>query len=567
MARFAEFFAGIGLVRLALEPLGWECAFANDISEQKADMYRARFGDDHLVVRDVASLTADDLPADLDLFTASFPCIDVSLAGNRNGLDGDHSGTFWPFAQLLREYCERRRPPAAVLIENVVGLLSSSGGRDLQRIIATLNELGYRCDLLRVDARWFVPQSRPRVFVVALRDGVELHEAESVARSTRVRPDAIRRFLSGHASLDMGDIPLPDPPERSKESLRDIVEHMDSDSSLWWPDEKVAALVEAMHERHRARMDALRKAGDGAVGTIYRRVRAGRAVGEIRTDGVAGCLRTPVGGSSVQFLAQSDGNRVRIRSMTAREYARLQGVTDDFPIVVGERQGMFGFGDAVCVPAMRWLVEHALSHLTNSHADTQAARKQVTQPRLFERRGSQPKAARYSYPVAGEHSRRDPFTVAERSAIMRKVRGKNTSPELRLRRALWREGLRYRVNVKELPGRPDIVFTRAKLAVFVDGEFWHGKKLSAERLAEMSPYWQRKIARNVERDQRVDADLADAGWNVLRVGSQTVSKHLDESAHLVVRLLHGAPSPPLPAGVEFKPSRKSDDMDGTHSDG
>ena len=111
MPRFAEFFAGIGLVREAIEPLGWDCVFANDIAPPKAEMYSARFGSNHLNVGDIHDLTLADLPDDLDLLTASFPCIDLSLAGNRNGLAGRHSGTIWPFLNLVEEIGRYRVPP------------------------------------------------------------------------------------------------------------------------------------------------------------------------------------------------------------------------------------------------------------------------------------------------------------------------------------------------------------------------------------------------------------------------------------------------------------------------
>ena len=129
MPRFAEFFAGIGLVREAIEPLGWECVFANDIAPAKAEMYTARFGSEHLNVGDINGLTLSDIPDDLDLLTASFPCIDLSLAGNRNGLAGEHSGTIWPFLDLVGEMSRARSLPAALLLENVTGL-SVLGGRE-----------------------------------------------------------------------------------------------------------------------------------------------------------------------------------------------------------------------------------------------------------------------------------------------------------------------------------------------------------------------------------------------------------------------------------------------------
>ena len=113
MATFADFFAGIGLVREAMEPLGWRCVFANGIAPGKAEMYRSRFGFRHFVTDDVNNLRLEHLPVKVDLATASFPCIDLSLAGNRAGLSGEHSGTVWPFLELLALRCRRTGRRAA----------------------------------------------------------------------------------------------------------------------------------------------------------------------------------------------------------------------------------------------------------------------------------------------------------------------------------------------------------------------------------------------------------------------------------------------------------------------
>ena len=109
---------------------------------------------------------------------------------------------------------------------------------------------------------------------------------------------------------------------------------------------------------------------------------------------------------------------------------------------------------------------------------------------------------------------------------MRRIKSSGTKPELALRKEMYRRGLRYRVDYAKAPGRPDIAMVGRKLAIFVDGEFWHGKKLSEERLSEMSEYWQLKIRRNVERDRRVNEELRKAGWSVIRVTDRAVQSDL-----------------------------------------
>ena len=380
MPRFAEFFSGIGLVREAIEPLGWNCVFANDIAPDKAKMYIDRFGGDHLLVDNINNLTLEDLPDDLDLLTASFPCIDLSLAGNRRGLAGEHSGTVWPFLDLAADIVSSRQRPKALLLENVTGFVTSHGGSDLEKVCRRIAELGYLMDLVVVDAKWFTPQSRPRLFLVALRQDVVDHPLPPTGDITRLRTAAIRSFQSSHRGIPFFEAGMPEPPQKAPNRLIDILEHVPAEDESWWPEERVRALWEAMNDRHAYRIGELILGKRDGVATMYRRVRRGRTVGELRSDSIAGCLRTANGGSSVQFLVDCRADRPRIRPLTGREYARLQGA-GDFPINVGRRQAQSGFGDAVCVPAVRWLVDSALGFL---HRDL--SQRETVQTRFADQR-------------------------------------------------------------------------------------------------------------------------------------------------------------------------------------
>ena len=133
---------------------------------------------------------------------------------------------------------------------------------------------------------------------------------------------------------------------------------------------------------------------------------------------------------------------------------------------------------------------------------------------------------------------------------MRRIRSRDTKPELALRRELYRRGLRYRVDYPRVPGRPDLALVGRKLAIFVDGEFWHGKKLSEERLSEMPEYWQRKIGRNVVRDRRVNTELVELGWTVIRVTDRTVGRELQHVADFIEQAAAGRFSDFNPPGVE-----------------
>ena len=136
----------------------WDCTFANEWSEKKAAAYRAHFGSSkELRVTDVAKLVRD-LPGAADLVWASFPCQDLSLAGSGAGLDGERSGTFRPFWKLVERMAAAGRAPGLVLVENVVGTLTSHSGRDFTSIVRSFEETGYRVGALVVDAVRFLPQ-------------------------------------------------------------------------------------------------------------------------------------------------------------------------------------------------------------------------------------------------------------------------------------------------------------------------------------------------------------------------------------------------------------------------
>lgn len=343
----AEFFAGIGLVRAALAEAGIGVRWANDIEPVKAKMYAANFAADDYVVGDVRSVKGSDLPS-IDLATASFPCTDLSLAGWRRGLAGSQSGMFWEFARVLDEMGDER--PRALLLENVPGFATSHGGRDLHDAIERLNQLGYSCDVFQVDARHFVPQSRPRLFIVGLQEPV----GDRLIRPDAVRPRHIVEFALANSHLDLHSLPLHLPPA-DRRTLADIVERIPVDSDEWWDELRSDQFCASLSPLQAERLNQLRK-GPTTWRTAYRRTRNGVAVWEIRPDPVSGCLRTARGGSSKQALVEVGDGSVRVRWMTGREYARLQGVGDEFEFDgLSRNKIMFGFGDAVCVPVVAWI--------------------------------------------------------------------------------------------------------------------------------------------------------------------------------------------------------------------
>ena len=352
----AEFFAGIGLVRMALERAGWSVEYANDIKPFKRDMYCANFPEADFDLRDVREVRGTDIP-DVDLATASFPCVDLSLAGRRRGLAGEHSGLFWEYARVIEEMGDRR--PRMILIENVSSFLTSGQGEDLRAALTRLNGLGYGCDVLIADARWHVPQSRRRLFIVGRID--ESADDRTWSGESLVRPRALIRFFEDNADLRLAPVHCPVPP-RTQTSLQDVVERLEESDERWWDDERLCKFAASLSKRHHQRLTQMVNGRSTEWATAYRRMRNGRAVWEIRSDQIAGCLRAVVGGSSKQALVEAGGGGARVRWVTPLEYARLQGAEGfRVPESVSDNQALSGFGDAVCVPAVEWIVRACLN--------------------------------------------------------------------------------------------------------------------------------------------------------------------------------------------------------------
>lgn len=369
----AEYFAGIGLMRMGLERCGWRVVWANDISEQKFQLYRAFFPDAErkYVVADVFQIDPETVP-ETALATCSFPCINLSVAGRMEGINGRHSSAFWGFINILERQSRKGKHPPLVLVENVPGWLYSNKGQDFRLTVQALNSLGYMCDVFTVNALSFVPQSRLRVFLVGMREDVFGGPDDPGFYLDRVRrrpkllaPLSLQRSVEGCRGLKWKHLEIPPPPPLKTSGLSEIVERLPEDHPLWWPEEEVKRHMEMMSEEHQSRVEELARRDEYSYRTFFRRMRSGEQRVEVRKDEVAGCLRTAVGGSAQQFLLRAGKGRVRMRHMTPREYARLQGVPDDYPIPerIGRVQALTGFGDAVCVDVVEWIAKNVLAPL------------------------------------------------------------------------------------------------------------------------------------------------------------------------------------------------------------
>jgi DNA (cytosine-5)-methyltransferase 1 len=361
---FYEFFAGGGMARLGLGA-SWTCAFANDFDPVKTATYRANFADaaQHLRAGDVWALGPDDLPGRADLAWASSPCQDFSLAGARAGLAGGRSSAFFGFWRLIEGLAAQGRAPRAIVIENVGGLLTSHGGADFAALGQALADQGYSFGALEIDAAAFLPQSRPRVFVIAtlgpppaiLAGASPFHSRAVKAAAAGLPAELARRWIWWRLAA---------PPARNT----DLAALLEPDGAVaWHSPARTERWLELMAPLHRARLEAVRNRGGRAVGAIFRRTRLedGRRVqrAEVRFDGLAGCLRTPRGGSSRQAIAVVEDGGVRTRLLTPREAARLMGLPDSYGLPRAATSALLVAGDGVAVPVVRWLAQQVLEPL------------------------------------------------------------------------------------------------------------------------------------------------------------------------------------------------------------
>ena len=364
MGDFYEFFAGGGMVRAGLGQ-GWRCLFANDFDPKKTRIYRENWGSAELNTDSVESLVSSDLPGQAHLAWASFPCQDLSLAGCGAGLKGARSGTFRPFWNLMEALVDEKRAPSLIVIENVGGTLSSHQGRDFATICRKFVDAGYSLGAIIINALLFVPQSRPRLFVIGVND-------RSTIPDNLIAPGPLpawhnKTLRAAYAKLPESvkaewiwwNLPLP---YTRRLSFSDIIED-EPTGTEWFSAYETNRLIEMMSKINRLKLAKVQQLGRPIIGGVYKRTRRdedGRAVqrAEIRFDNVSGCLRTPVGGSSRQIILIVNGPSIKARLISTRETARLMGLRDSYKLPENYNEAYHLTGDGVVVPVVRHLAKY-----------------------------------------------------------------------------------------------------------------------------------------------------------------------------------------------------------------
>jgi len=355
----SEFFAGSGLVTEGLRNK-FNVVWANDISEKKANHYCSNFAKRSFHLGDISEVSGKEMP-EADLVWSSFPCQDLSLAGKMAGMDGERSGLFWQWLSIIDDM---KALPKVICLENVPGLISARGGDDYRAIHNALNDRGYVVGPLLIDAARWLPQSRKRIFIVAVKASMDSQSFQSIAPGWAQPASLVKACLS-LPNLVWWDLPVP---RKSTKSLSDLIEW----DAPTFPEEKLNDLMGLIPSRHKAAMENIAANVDRWVFPGYRRTRNGKQSLELRFDNISGCLRTAEGGSSRQFLLLWNQGEWSMRLLTSREAARLMGAPDSYKLSEVYNDAYSAMGDAVAVPVVKHLAKHLLEPLATASTMTKS---------------------------------------------------------------------------------------------------------------------------------------------------------------------------------------------------
>ncbi|SER87719.1 DNA (cytosine-5-)-methyltransferase [Psychrobacillus sp. OK032] len=235
---YVSLFSGIGGFETALNRLGGNCVLASEIDKFANQSYAALYGEP--TAGDITAIAAEDVP-DHDVLVGGFPCQAFSVAGKRLGFDDTRGTLFFEVARLAKT-----KQPRAILLENVKGLVGHDGGKTLDVIVSTLNDIGYHVDFNVLNSKYFgVPQNRERIFIVALRDDI-VEPSEWIIEGTNVVAKGKRR-ISGYADTKTFNFDWPEQTEVTTR-LRDVLE-ASVDEKYYLSEEKTAALVAQLEDR------------------------------------------------------------------------------------------------------------------------------------------------------------------------------------------------------------------------------------------------------------------------------------------------------------------------------
>lgn len=350
----------------------WTCLYANDIDQMKGEVYVSNWGNSDFHLGDIAKVKGADLNREADLLWASFPCQDLSLAGSGSGLEGDRSSTVSHVWRLIKDLTALKRRPKIIAFENVCGLISSRNGEDFRILTRSFDQAGYWVGAFVLDAKQFVPQSRKRVFFIGLDKSLNIDPS-----FVSDRPDDL--YSPKNLQSSVAELPknlrdnwiwwnIPTPVTRST-SLADILE---KDMNVRWDDpSRTEKLLAQMTDLNRQKVRKASATSERVVGTVFRRTRIESGVrkvrAEVRFDGIAGCLRTPNGGSSKQTVILVEKNKIKTRHLTGRECARLMGISESYKLPENTNAALYLSGDGVVVPVVEHISQNLIEPILRSN--------------------------------------------------------------------------------------------------------------------------------------------------------------------------------------------------------
>lgn len=467
---FIDLFAGIGGLRRGFEPLGGKCVFTSEWNGYAQQTYKANFQCNHEVAGDITLIPAEEIP-EHDVLLAGFPCQPFSIAGvsKKNSLNKPHGfrcktqgSLFFDVARIIDHH-----RPKVFLLENVKNLVNHDKGRTFRVIHNILTEeLGYQIHYRVIDARSWVPQHRERIFIAGFREANDF-------------------------SLD--NISIPDPMEDPR--LASILHPEDGSETV---DENNKRFISGRRGKVLDKYTLSDKLWDylQAYAAKHRQKGNGFGFGLVGPEDVARTLsaRYYKDGSEI-LIRQRRGENPR--RLTPRECARLMGFDkpgrSDFVIPVSDTQAYKQFGNAVVVPVVETVARHMAPWIIKDQEINDSRQKELC-------------------------TMVDIVSPEKRSRMMSGIRGKDTRPELIIRKGLHARGFRFRLHDSRLPGKPDLVFPRYKAVILVHGCFWHGHDCHLFKWpSSRKDFWRKKITRNREKDSEVMAELENLGWRILVV--------------------------------------------------
>jgi DNA (cytosine-5)-methyltransferase 1 len=523
-----DVFAGVGGLTLgfldnAVEP---RCEFVPqllvDVDRAARDVFISNFPHIAYFVRDVHDLSGSELrslaglaPNDpVHVLVGGPPCQGFSFLGRR-ALDDPRNIHLLDFLRLVREL-----RPMVALMENVPLIVTSHGGSVIGEVGAGLEALGYSyCTDILLASDYGVPQFRKRAFVLAYRSDLGVlpsfpkptHERVPVALLSMA--DTRVRFAPGqnpYVSVEEAIGDLPSLGAAGGDEVMFYPEEPRNEYQRWAREGSVAIFNHRSRAHSKQFLAKISVIGEGGRNqdlpdeTRFSDNYYSQAYARLHRNGIAQTVTTYFGNpGSGRFTHYSD-----LRSITVREAARLQSFRDSFAFHGHHAVQMRHVGNAVPPLLARALRDQIAADLLTIAAT--GTRRRARQK---------------------EH----PQQISEaRSRTMRAVQGRNTATERKLRTALWAAGLRgYRLHGQNVPGTPDIVFSVERLAVFVDGCFWHGCPKCYRAPKSRQEYWSMKVRRNRDRDARVNAACKAAGWRVLRIWEHELTKSPQRSVDRV----------------------------------